>query len=336
MYEKNFGPWPANQLVEKCLEKVEESDIFILIISYQAGNYSEYYKATVTHLEFQRAYTSGKYTMVFVEDPIYNLFWNELKEQFPEFITKFKEEYGCDPDSYKEIAEKVWESHPKKQVNSHIDSYTWGFLYDLYIKGQYLEKIPFGQSPLPKIKEYLSDLFRQGSQYLRIESVINKQAQMSNIYDKLFQFTNTVLDYIEDGQIINSRLFLAHLQPLMSGGDIFYKKGTVFERIIGQYRNCSGITLYKKEKENDVEMLVLKGVTGAASDENKLYHLNDTTSFVVKTFNSKLDKELFFDASKQQLYFVINVKNYVICFHYPIDPYLSEDMIQRFKPMLIL
>ncbi|MGC4379404.1 hypothetical protein WD019_21220 [Fictibacillus sp. Mic-4] len=166
---------------------------------------------------------------------------------------------------------------------------------------------------------------------MRIESVINKQAQMSNIYDKLFQFTNTVLDYIEDGQIINSRLFLAHLQPLMSGGDIFYKKGTVFERIIGQYRNCSGITLYKKEKENDVEMLVLKGVTGAASDENKLYHLNDTTLFVVKTFNSKLDKELFFDASKQQLYFVINVKNYVICFHYPIDPYLSEDMIQRFK-----
>ncbi|MGC4379403.1 DUF4062 domain-containing protein [Fictibacillus sp. Mic-4] len=90
MYEKNFGPWPANQLVEKCLEKVEESDIFILIISYQAGNYSEYYKATVTHLEFQRAYTSGKYTMVFVEDPIYNLFWNELKEQFPDLSLSLK------------------------------------------------------------------------------------------------------------------------------------------------------------------------------------------------------------------------------------------------------
>ena len=61
MYEKDFGPWPPQELVQNCLDHVLRSDIFLLFVSQKAGSYIPEYKATVTHCEFQKAHQNNKY-----------------------------------------------------------------------------------------------------------------------------------------------------------------------------------------------------------------------------------------------------------------------------------
>ncbi|MGC9934905.1 DUF4062 domain-containing protein [Priestia aryabhattai] len=328
MYEKNIGPWPQHEAVKRCLDAVSESDIFILIISDKGGTYQNDLGATVTHLEFQRAYKEKKVVLPFVEDSILQMFW-DLKSQIEEQIKIHIDTHGSYPNSYKEIAEKAWENHPTKQSNTHIESYVWGFLYDIYKKGYYFESVAFGSNPITKVKEYFSDLFRQGSHLLGIAPILIEQAEMSELHQSHTDFSVRLLDLLKDGEINNYRLFLAHIQNVMKGGSILYKKGTIFEEEVGRYQQCSGTTLYKKS--SDLEELIFLEASGTASDDNKKYSLNDQDSFVVQSFLDKTDKQLFFNEEKQQLYFTINVNNYVLCLHYPVAPYLSEEQMDNFK-----
>ncbi|WP_335871267.1 DUF4062 domain-containing protein [Bacillus sp. 2205SS5-2] len=75
MYEKDFGPWPPQELVGNCLSHVVKSDVFLLFVSGKAGNYIESLKSTVTHCEFQSAHQNNKLIILFVQKDIYRLFW---------------------------------------------------------------------------------------------------------------------------------------------------------------------------------------------------------------------------------------------------------------------
>ncbi|OAT85957.1 hypothetical protein A6P54_17550 [Bacillus sp. MKU004] len=90
MYEKDFGPWPPQELVENCLEYVGKSDVFLLFVAHRAGNYMESYKATVTHCEFQAAHQNSKHIIVFVQDDIYRLFWYDLRIMMAEMVEEYK------------------------------------------------------------------------------------------------------------------------------------------------------------------------------------------------------------------------------------------------------
>ncbi|SFE41922.1 TIR domain-containing protein [Bacillus sp. OV194] len=326
MYEKDFGPWPADQLVENCLQHVERSDIFLLLISDKAGNYSNFYKATITHCEFQKAYQSHKYIIVFVEDYIYDLFWYELRLTIAEMLKAYQEEHGKDPDSYMEVAQKAWIEHPSKEQYSNIEPYIWGFLYDIYKKGHYLEKLPFGIDPIPTIKRYFSDLFRQGSQYLAFQSTIEEQLKQGPIYKKHAEFSGKMIHYLRDGELQNPRMFLEYLQRFLTKGTIYNLPGTMFEQELGVYESCSGSTLYKKEEN----LLRLISASGMAGGDNNFYDMQDTQSYVVQAFHSG-KTELFFSEEKQQFYLAIKCGNYVICFHFPVEGFWSEDKVHHFK-----
>ncbi|WP_352525761.1 DUF4062 domain-containing protein [Heyndrickxia oleronia] len=327
MYEKDFGPWPPEQLVENCLKYVEMSDIFLLFISDKAGNYSQYYKATITHCEFQKAYQCNKFIIVFVEDYIYDLFWYEIRLIIGEMLKSYKETYGTNPDNYFEIAKEAWEKHPKKKEHENIEPYIWGFMYDIYIKGHYLEKISFGMDPSLTIKRYFSDLFRRGSKYLAFEGTIEEQLQEGPIYKKHADFTSKIISYIKNGELINPRLFLEYLQRFLKNGIIYSQPHTMFETELGAYESCSGTTLYKKKGD----LLTLVSVSGMASDENKTYPLEDRSSYSVQAFHSQSGQELFFSEEKQQFYLSIRTGNYVISFHYPVESYWSIEKVQGFK-----
>lgn len=328
MYERNIGPWPQHQAVERCMEAVSESDIFILFISNKAGTYYEEYGATVTHLEFLQAYKENKIVLPFIEQDILQLFW-QVKNDIEEKIKTYIEKNGQHPDSYKEIAFEVWENHHLKSQHSHIDYYVFGFLYDIYIKGYYFEKVTFGQDPIRIIKKYFSDLFRKGSSLIRIAATIEDQAIMAELHQKHTQFSNKLLDLLKNGEIINYRMFLAHIQSYMTGGHILYKMGTVFEEEVGQYSGCIGTTLYKKS-EHTQELVFIES-SGTASDDNKKYLLNDSTSFVVQAFLDEAEEQLFFHEDKQQLYYIVKINNYALCLHYSISPYFSEQQMNLFK-----
>ncbi|PGT89029.1 MULTISPECIES: hypothetical protein [Bacillaceae] len=67
-----------------------------------------------------------------------------------------------------------------------------------------------------------------------------------------------------------------------------------------------------------------------ASEDNEFYTLDDMSSYVVKAFNS-ITPELFYSQEKRQFYLAIKSGNYVICFHYPVDSFWTEENVQLFK-----
>ncbi|RHW32127.1 DUF4062 domain-containing protein [Neobacillus notoginsengisoli] len=325
MYEKDFGPWPVQNLVGNCIEHVLRCDIFLLFISHKAGNFSDRYKATVTHVEFQKAHQNNKNIIVFVHDEIYRIFWNDLRWVIAELIEAYKESHhGMEPDSYRDIAEEAWSNYPGKSES--IDSYIWGFLYDIYQKGHYLEQISLGVDGVKTIKRYFSDLFRQGSKYLALKTEIEEQIAEGPTYRKHAEFTSQMIGYLRNGELQNPRMFLEYLQRYLKSGIVFTKPGTVFERVLGEYESCSGSTLYKK---NDLK-LQLVAASGMASDDNAAYDLGDKSSYVVKAFDSQ-NPELFYSEEKRQFYLAIQSGNYVICFHYPVDSFWTEETMRRFK-----
>ncbi|KSU61724.1 hypothetical protein AS034_12850 [[Bacillus] enclensis] len=325
MYEKDFGPWPTQELVENCLEYVGKSDVFLLFVAHRAGNYMESYKATVTHCEFQAAHQNSKHIIVFVQDDIYRLFWYDLRIMMAEMVEEYKKNHqGTEPDTYKNIAEAAWNKHPEK--TDSIDSYVWGFLFDIYKKGHYLEQIAIGVDPMKIIKRYFSDLFRKGSRYLALKDEIDEQISEGPTYRKHAEFTSKIIEYLKDGEILNPRMFLEYLQRFLKKGTIYTRPGTVFEEELGEYESCSGSTLYKKTSGQ----LQLVAASGMASDDNTIYSLNDPTSYVVKAYNSN-NPELFYNEKKRQFYLGIKSGYYVICFHYPVDTFWTEENVQRFK-----
>ncbi|MFC7395178.1 DUF4062 domain-containing protein [Scopulibacillus cellulosilyticus] len=324
MYEKDFGPWPPQELVENCLEHVLRCDIFLLFVSQKAGNYDSRYNATITHCEFQKAHQNNKYIIVFVEDYIYNLFWNDLRFTIAEMVESYKKEHNMEPDTYRDIAEAAWNKHP--ETSKSIDSYVWGFLYDIYKKGYYLEQISLGVDTVKIIKKYFSDLFRQGSKYLAFQKDIDEQIAEGPIYRKHAEFTSKMISYLQDGEIQKPKMFLEYLQRFLKKGTVYYKPGTVFEKILGEYESCSGSTLYKKNGTQ----LQLVAASGMASEDNEFYSIDDSSSFVVKAFKTS-KPELFYSEEKRQFYLSLKSGNYVICFHYPVDSLWNEENVQRFK-----
>lgn len=324
MYENDFGPWPPQELVENCFNHVLRCDIFLLFVSHKSGRYNNQYNATVTHCEFQKAHQNNKYIIVFVDEYIYNLFWNDLRFTIGEMVEDYKKDHGIDLDSYKDIAELAWDKHP--ETSNSIDSYVWGFLYDIYIKGYYLEKLSLGVDGITTIKRYFSDLFRKGSKYLALQNDIDEQIVEGPTYRKHAEFTSKMIGYLRDGELHRPRLFLEYLQRFLKKGTIYAKPGTVFERTLGEYESCSGSTLYKK----DNKQLRLVAASGMASEDNEFYNLDDLSSYVVKAFNS-LTPELFYSQEKRQFYLALKAGNYVICFHYPVDSFWTEENVQLFK-----
>jgi hypothetical protein len=325
MYEKDFGPWPPQHLVENCLEHVGKSDVFLLFVAQKAGSYIESYKATVTHCEFQAAHQHNKHIIVFVQEDIYRLFWDDLRLMIAEMVEEYKKDHhGMEPDTYKDIAEAAWNKYPGK--TDQIDSYVWGFLYDVYQKGHYLEQLALGVDTIKGMKRYFSDLFRKGSRYLALKDEIDEQISEGPTYRKHAEFTSNMIEYLNDGEIQDPRMFLEYLQRFLTKGIIYTKPGTVFERVVGEYESCSGSTLYRMT----AGQLQFIAASGMAGDNHSSHSLKDPTSFVAKTFESG-NPELFYSEKKRQLYLGIKSGHYVICFHYPVDRFWTEQNVRRFR-----
>ena len=306
---KIFFPWPPQELVQNCLDHVLRSDIFLLFVSQKAEAISPNIRQQLLIANFKKHIRtinilSSLWKIIFItcSGMIYAL-------QLVNWLKIYNRKYGMDPDSYRDIAEAAWNNHPEK--SDSIESYVWGFLYDIYRKGHYLEQMSIGVDGIKTIKKYFSDLFRQGSKYLALQSDIDEQIAVGPTYRKHAEFTSKMIGYLKNGELQRPRLFLEYLQRFLKKGTVYHKPGTVFEIELGEYESCSGSTLYKK----DGARLRLIAASGMASLDNEYYHLDDPSSFVVQAFNN-VNPELFFGEEKRQFYLSLRSGSYVVCFHY--------------------
>ncbi|HWO77301.1 MAG TPA: DUF4062 domain-containing protein [Bacillus sp. (in: firmicutes)] len=336
LFEENFGYW-GNDTIQKCIEKVIEADMMILIISHEKGSFTkEDPNVTATYVEYYTALKEGKLIIPFVKSDIAELYRGHIKH----IIKKKKEEFiqnkGYDPVYTYDIMQEVTtyiQNHQEQIKKSYqkTDEYVWAFLYDVDQQSTWMYPLELAETTdaIKSIKEYLSEFVKLGVKYIPLEEEIIQNAENAKMFSDYVDFAEDTLEAIRSG-VLDANLLLSKMVGKFEGGKVYNSNSPYVKQELGLVEDCSGITLYKNMKDK----MVLVAYGGATSPE-KEYNLDDSNSFVVDTFNQDPKNEvLYYQESKNQLYMTRKIGSYVICSHYKLNGEWNEVKVKVYENQL--
>lgn len=308
MWEENLGPWPANtDPVVKCLEAVDEADIFLLFIGNYGGTYYKHAQRTVTHLEFIKAHDKGKTILIFVDTTVKAVFFGTVKKWMDDFLEQYIGESNQHPSP--EVIMAALKQNPG--IPSHIDSYVWFMLHDLSIRNVYLDDLSLGVRI--DWKEYFSDLLRRGSMLLPLQHSIMENGKRLEQSEDAFRMLSELSLHTQASEKPNFEGILQAIMHKMSGGKIEQRYGRYMSEVIGSYQACIGATLYVND--NDKMNYVAKCADVAW---NRSFKLDDQSSYVALTYNLNKDT-VHYTQAKQMFYCCFKQGRYVLTLHFPAD-----------------
>ncbi|RXZ76629.1 DUF4062 domain-containing protein [Paenibacillaceae bacterium] len=324
MYERNFGPWDSMRTaIRRCLDKVDESDIFLLFINDKAGSFYESADRTITHLEFMQAFQQNKTILTFVASTVKNSYFSNIKALIDEYIHHYKHENG----KYPRAAEIVGRLRHHERVPSHIDPYVWFFIHDLVEKGIYFEELSLGV-PIDW-KAYFSDLLRRGVLLLPLENYFEVTAKSLNRHEQFYEFVMSCQPAISlSEQHIES--FLTIIMKSMDGGTISHHYGEYLAEDIGTYGPCSAVTLFKRLGSQ----LVFVAKSGAAAGKPR-YQLDAPGSYVAITYRTPHPEQVFFKEDNLTFYLCLKIGNCVLTMHFPGDETWNNDRFMAFRDSIL-
>ncbi|MCD9020819.1 DUF4062 domain-containing protein [Cohnella silvisoli] len=308
MWEQNLGPWPANiDPVVKCLEAVDEADIFLLFIGNNGGTYYKDAQRTVTHMEFIKAYDKGKTILIFVDTTVKNIFFETVKRWMDEFLEQYISESHQHPSP--EVILSALKQNP--DIPNHIDAYVWFLLHDLTIRNVYLDDLSLGVRI--DWKEYFSDLLRRGSMLLPLQHSIVENGRRLEQSEDAFRLLSELSLLMQTSEKPNYESILRAIMNKMSGGIIEQQYGQYMSEVIGSYKACIGATLYVND--NDKMKYVAKCADVAW---NRSFRLDDQSSYVALTYNMNKDT-VHYTQAKQMFYYCFKRGKYVLTLHFPSE-----------------
>ncbi|MEB2277036.1 DUF4062 domain-containing protein [Bacillus sp. ILBB4] len=329
LFEDNFYPWHSD-FMKTCLQKVMESDIFILLLNENVGTYWEQDKCTPTYQEFRTAVKEGKYIIAFLDSDVKEMYEEHIRPDLSRRYREYREENHRDPDYTIDIVNEVIDDdlgRGQREKISSVHPFTWAFIYDVQAARIWTEELVLAQSPdtYHKVKSYLSDRLGEGIKLVPMKEDIHENALAAQDFAVYQDYTLNLLSYLKDGTISEWSLFLeAAMDPLI--GDFIYQRpGTVLAEEIGRFEDCNAMTVYKKHEDS----MKLCGYAGATSP-NPEYDLSSEDSYVVKA-HLEDTSVIGYQEDKNVLYYAINTNDYVLCFHYPLDTTWTNTKVEAFK-----
>ncbi|TVY01187.1 DUF4062 domain-containing protein [Cohnella terricola] len=309
MWEENLGPWPAGtDPVVKCLEAVDEADIFLLFVGQRGGTYYKNVQRTVTHMEFIKAYDKGKTILIFVDTNVKAAFFGGIKRWMDEFLEQYIDEsnHPPSPDAMMSALKQI------PGIPGHIDPYVWFLLHDLSIRNVYLDDLSLGVTI--DWKSYFSDLLRRGSMLLPLQYSIIENGKRLEQSEEAFRLLSELSAFMQTSEGIDYEAILKAIMHKMGGGIIEQRYGQYMAETIGSYKACIGATLYVHENEK------MKFVAKYADVAwNRSFRLDDKSSYVALTFH--LDKDtVHYTQAKQMFYCCFKYGSFVLTLHFPADP----------------
>ncbi len=306
MWEENLGPWPANvNPVVKCLEAVEQSDLYLLFIGSSAGTYYREAERTVTHLEFIKAFDKGKTILVFADIRVKSMFFSIVKKLIDEMI----EHYLVETQQYPSPEEVMTALKRNDKVPKEIDPYVWYLLYDMTIRNVYVDDLSLGVHI--HWNDYFSDLLRRGSMLLPLQSSIIENNVRLEQYDEAFSALADMIPQLHLGGLRNKEYFLKAIMNRMSGGTIQHHYGPFMSETVGYFGSCCGATLYILEGERMKFVAKAGDASGVAG-----FNIQDQSSYVVLTYKLKTDV-VHYKELKQMFYCSMVSGPYVLTLHFP-------------------
>ncbi|WP_179861489.1 DUF4062 domain-containing protein [Bacillus toyonensis] len=317
LFEENFFPWESD-FMDTCLRKVEESDIFILIINQNVGTYWEEDKTTPTYMEFYTAIKEGKYIIAFLDVEIRDLYNQHIKDPLKAKYNEYFTEHNKNPDYTIDIVRDVLQNDVGKYQLpkiSHIHPFIWAFIYDVQYQNIWTENLVIAESPnfYSKVKSYLSDRLGEGIKLVPMKKEIYQNAIAANEFTLYQDYTSRQVSFLEEGKITDWTSFLYNGISPLQGGEIYRRPNTALAERIGTFQNCNAMTVYKRVKDK----MKLCGCCGSTTPTPE-YNLNDEESYVATSYNQNTT-EIGYSEEKNLLYYTLKTKEYVLCFHYPIN-----------------
>jgi len=311
MYESNFGV-AGKDSIQQCLNMVKQSDIYILFVHNESGNFIQQSGCTVTHLEFSKALLERKEIFIFVEKNVkkcfFSYFWPLLKEIFNGDQAK--------PEDILSELLKLKKKENFANILEHIDANVFVLLFDICQNGLWMNDLDLASDYREVIKQHLSEVLQKGLTYLKIENEILSNSINSKIFDDYKGLVMDTLDSIEIKTCTNWHRFLASIMGHMKGKDVLKGRGKYLQEKIGRYEHCNGCTLYKR---NGSTLELIKPAMGVASEEHFLLQLIENEYYVVLTYNNNLtEPNIFVNRMKMRMYITLKVNEFVLCMHFPL------------------
>ncbi|MEF2965977.1 DUF4062 domain-containing protein [Paenibacillus sp. M1] len=311
MWEENLGPWPAHaDPVVRCLEAVEECDIYLLFIGSKAGTYDAKAERTITHMEFIKAHDQGKTILVFADAEVKAVFFGQVKPVLEQYI----DSHISKQESFPTPAHMMEALKRDDRIPQDIDPYVWYFLYDILIRKVYIDDLSLGVTI--DWKAYFSDLLRRGSLLLPLEDSIEQNACRLEQFDEAFELLNDLMPGLRIAGMREPDRFMELIMDQLTGGMIEQQYGQYMNECVGQYGDCCAATLYELREQ----ALHFVGKAGAAAAVSR-FAMDDKSSYAVLTVNiGDPAEQVFYKEVKSMFYHCIRSGRYVLTLHYPADP----------------
>ncbi|KYC85299.1 hypothetical protein B4102_4131 [Heyndrickxia sporothermodurans] len=329
LFEDNFYPWQTD-FMKTCLQKVMESDIFILLLNENVGTYWEEDKCTPTYQEFRIAIKEGKYVIAFLDSDVKQIYEEHIRKDLDRRYKKYIEEKHRNPDYTIDIVYQVINEDLGKSQREKIESihpFIWAFIYDVQAARIWTEELVLAQAPkaYKKIKGYLSDRLGEGIKLVPMKEDIHDNAIAAQDFTVYQDYTLNLLSYLHMGTITDWGNFLETAMEPLVGDYIYQRPATMLAEEIGKFEKCNALTVYKKAEDK----IRLCGYAGATSPSFE-YDLTNDDSYVVSALTRDTNV-IGYSEDKNVLYYAITTKDYVLCFHYPMDQTWSNTKVEAFK-----
>lgn len=329
LFEDNFYPWQTD-FMKTCLQRVIESDIFILLLNENVGTYWEVDKCTPTYQEFRTAIKEEKYVIAFLDSDVKQIYEEHIRIDLDRRYKVYKEEKHRNPDYTIDIVYQVIKEDLGRSQREKIESihpFTWAFIYDVQAAGIWTEELVLAQAPetYKRIKGYLSDRLGEGIKLVPKKDDIHDNAIAAQDFILYQDYTLNLLSYLHMGTITDWGNFLLTAMKPLVGNCIEQRPGTMLAEEIGRFENCNALTVYKMDEDK----VRICGYAGAKSPPPE-YDLTNKDSYVVLALTGDTDV-IGYSEEKNLLYYAITSKDYVMCFHYPLDPTWSNTKVEAFK-----
>lgn len=322
LFEKNFGAWDSHiKPVQKCIDSVRQSDAFFLFISDKAGTFYEESQRTVTHMELIEACNRHKTILVFVDSEVKKEYFAKAKGIIEEYTEAYKAETTSMPK-----ASEIIEVLRVAELSSHIEPYVWFFIHDIAARNIYFESLDLAV-PVDW-KMYFSDLLRRGIQLMPFKEAIETNERQLERYDQFYDLLISAIPNVSVTKFRNLNAFLESFQSSIKGDIVEHDYGFVKE-VVGPFKDCSAVTLYKVQNDR----MVVVGKTGTATG-NDYYLLNNKDSFVALTYSTP-DDQVFFKESNSTFYYCLRLPEHVMTFHLPCGSEWNTDKFMASKDSVI-
>lgn len=308
MYERNFGAWHNHEdSIAKCLKMVSECDIFILFVGHSAGSVTKHGRS-VTHLEFEQALEDGKSILVFVEPDIKNEYLETVKNIISECLQDCRDR-GVGRPLSQDIVKYIAKNKGRiGQHLQHVDDYVWYFLFEIMSEKKiFVQDLVQGVSIEWEV--LFSDMFRDGVEMLRNKKDIMKNLSQIKELQYYKRFTSSIIPYLKLGMRDDLGNLIQVFKKSALGDNIIQDFGYL-QRKIGEFYNCSAVTIYKKVEDN---MVLVESVGNATSRD---FDMDDDSSYVVLTQKHNCDN-IFFRETNNCLYVCLKGADFVLTFRFP-------------------